>query len=91
MHNYSGCFEESGKIPGSFAISWEQRKLENILSLENGFAFQSEYFVEEKTGYVVATPGNVSVEGGFICEGGKNYSVSAPFNERLTIKSQALK
>lgn len=27
MHNYSGCFEESGKIPGSFAISWEQRKL----------------------------------------------------------------
>lgn len=87
MHNYSGCFEESGKIPGSFAISWEQRKLENILSLENGFAFQSEYFVEEKTGYVVATPGNVSVEGGFICEGGKNYSVSAPFNERFIFKS----
>ena len=26
MHNYSDCFEESGKIPGSFAISWEQRK-----------------------------------------------------------------
>lgn len=87
MDNYSGCFEESGKIPGSFAISWEQRKLENILSLENGFAFQSEYFVEEKTGYVVATPGNVSVEGGFICEGGKNYSVSAPFNERFIFKS----
>lgn len=61
--------------------------MENILSLENGFAFQSEYFVEEKTGYVVATPGNVSVEGGFICEGGKNYSVSAPFNERFIFKS----
>lgn len=30
MHNYSGCFEESGKIPGSFAISWEQRKLSEI-------------------------------------------------------------
>ena len=54
-----------------YSDDWEQRKLENILSLENGFAFQSEYFVEEKTGYVVATPGNVSVEGGFICEGGK--------------------
>ena len=27
MHNYSDCFEESGKIPGSFSISWEQRKL----------------------------------------------------------------
>ena len=70
-----------------FTDAWEQRKLENILSLENGFAFQSEYFVEEKTGYVVATPGNVSVEGGFICEGGKNYSVSAPFNERFIFKS----
>mgnify|MGYP004694440803 CR=1 FL=1 len=70
-----------------YSDDWEQRKLENILSLENGFAFQSEYFVEEKTGYVVATPGNVSVEGGFICEGGKNYSVSAPFNERFIFKS----
>lgn len=31
MHNYSGCFEESGKIPGSFAISWEQRKLGELV------------------------------------------------------------
>jgi len=32
MHNYSDCFEESGKIPGSFSISWEQRKLgDNIV------------------------------------------------------------
>lgn len=30
MHNYSCYFEESGKIPGSFAISWEQRKLGDI-------------------------------------------------------------
>lgn len=31
MHNYSDCFEESGKIPGSFAISWEQRKLGELV------------------------------------------------------------
>lgn len=33
MDNYSGCFEESGKIPGSFAISWEQRKLGNMMDV----------------------------------------------------------
>ena len=62
---------------------WEQRKLGEMLSLENGYAFQSEFFVDEKTGLVVATPGNVSVEAGFICEGGKNYSVDGPCPERF--------
>ena len=32
MHNYSDCFEESGKIPGSFSISWEQRKFSEGVS-----------------------------------------------------------
>lgn len=36
MHNYSGCFEESGKIPGSFAISWEQRKFSEMVIIERG-------------------------------------------------------
>lgn len=31
MYNYSCCLEESGEIPGSFAISWEQRKLGDVL------------------------------------------------------------
>ena len=35
MHNYSGCFEESGKIPGSFSISWEQRKFSDIALRES--------------------------------------------------------
>ena len=30
MYNYSCYLEESGEIPGSFAISWEQRKLSEI-------------------------------------------------------------
>lgn len=36
MDNYSGCFEESGKIPGSFAISWEQRKFSELVTIERG-------------------------------------------------------
>ena len=42
MHNYSDCFEESGKIPGSFSISWEQRKLGELGSLKNGMNFSKE-------------------------------------------------
>ena len=38
MHNYSGCFEESGKIPGSFAISWEQRKFSDIAARESSIS-----------------------------------------------------
>ena len=30
MHNYSCYLEEPGEIPGSFAISWEQRKLGDV-------------------------------------------------------------
>ena len=50
MHNYSDCFEESGKIPGSFAISWEQRKLGDIASsFEYGLnAAAKEYDGENK-------------------------------------------
>lgn len=36
MHNYSCYLEESGEIPGSFAISWEQRKLGDIADIVGG-------------------------------------------------------
>lgn len=36
MHNYSCYLEESGEIPGSFAISWEQRKVSGIGNIVTG-------------------------------------------------------
>ena len=36
MHNYSCYLEESGEIPGSFAISWEQRKTIDIADYSKG-------------------------------------------------------
>lgn len=69
-----------------YTDDWEQRKLREVLSLENGYAFQSEYFVDEKTGFVVATPGNVSVEGGFICDGGKNYSIEGQYPVKFVFR-----
>lgn len=82
MFPRAGANAPEVRFPG-FTGAWEQRKLGEMLSLENGYAFQSEFFVDEKTGLVVATPGNVSVEAGFICEGGKNYSVDGPCPKRF--------
>lgn len=52
------------RFPG-FTDSWKQSKLGDILSLENGFAFKSEFFQEENSTTIVLTPGNVAVGGGF--------------------------
>ena len=54
---------------------WEQRKLGEVLKLENGYAFKSQFFSDNETNIIVATPGNVSVDGGFIEEGGKYYKI----------------
>ncbi len=61
-----------------YTDDWKQRKLGDVLALENGYAFQSDYFVDDSTGLVVATPGNVNIDGGFIEDGGKNYSHEGP-------------
>lgn len=70
-----------------YTDDWEQRKLGDVLSLENGYAFQSEFFTDEKTGRIVTTPGNVSVDGGFIRSGGKNYSAQGPCPNKFIFQS----
>ena len=52
MHNYSGCFEESGKIPGSFAISWEQRKLGDLVIGHNAGIYISKEDYGEGTNII---------------------------------------
>ena len=44
MYNYSCCLEESGEIPGSFAISWEQRKVGDYYEFKNGLNKCKEFF-----------------------------------------------
>ena len=58
-----------------YSEDWEQRKLGEVLKLENGYAFKSQFFSDNETNIIVATPGNVSVDGGFIEEGGKYYKI----------------
>ena len=69
-----------------FTEDWEQRKLGELLSLENGYAFKSDYFVEKDTGIVVTTPGNVNIDGGFNVSGGNNYLAEGPYPARFVFK-----
>ena len=48
---------ESGKIPGSFAISWEQRKLEEIVNFYSGLTYTPKDVQEE--GVLVLRSSNV--------------------------------
>lgn len=61
------------------AEAWEQRKLKDILSLENGFAFKSKFFQEENSTTIVLTPGNVAIGGGFQNDKGRYYNAEGIF------------
>ncbi|EAG2977679.1 hypothetical protein B4Y22_17865, partial [Listeria monocytogenes] len=52
------------RFPG-FTDDWEQRKLGELIDIENGYAFKSEYFIDEKNRHIVLTPGSVKIGGGF--------------------------
>ncbi|MGG5335271.1 restriction endonuclease subunit S [Enterococcus sp. AZ154] len=67
-------------------VAWEQRELGEVVNLENGYAFKSDYFVEEETGIEVLTPGNVNIGGGFQADKGRNYSVKGPAPEKFVFK-----
>ncbi|SON51443.1 restriction endonuclease subunit S [Vibrio tapetis] len=58
-----------------FEDEWEEKPLGDVLSLANGYAFKSEYFCKDKTGYEVLTPGSVHIGGGFQYGKGQNYKL----------------
>ena len=66
MHNYSGCFEESGKIPGSFSISWEQRKLGDVVQITMGQSPDGSTYSDEPSDYILVQ-GNADLQNGWVC------------------------
>ena len=76
----------SGKVPQirfkGFGGEWEEKTLGNVLRIENGFAFKSRCFCDEKTGVVVLTPGSVRIGGGF--QDGKGHFYKS--NDDIPIK-----
>ncbi len=69
------------RFPG-FTDAWVERKLGELIELRNGYAFQSRYFLDKPSGYVVTTPGNVKIGGGFNENGGQYYDPAGEFPEK---------
>jgi type I restriction enzyme S subunit len=66
--------EKSFDLPNG----WEWGRVGDLLSLKNGYAFKSKHFVENKSEYILATPGNFYEEGGFRHRGEKTKYYDGP-------------
>lgn len=44
---------------------WKKCKLGDVISIKHGFAFKGDFFVETPTPYILVTPGNFNIGGGF--------------------------
>lgn len=73
------------RFPG-FTEDWEERKLGEVIDIENGYAFKSEYFSDEEKRHIVLTPGSVKIGGGFQKDKGRYYDVSGVFPEKFIFK-----
>ncbi|WP_156029322.1 MULTISPECIES: hypothetical protein [Sphingomonadales] len=45
--------------------NWAQVRLDDLITVQHGFAFKGEYFVDYVTSDVLVTPGNFAIGGGF--------------------------
>ena len=84
-------FPKNGaKVPelrfAGFADDWEEHKLGEVIDIENGYAFKSEYFSDEEKRHIVLTPGSVKIGGGFQKDKGRYYDVSGVFPEKFIFK-----
>src|SRR6266496_420272 len=57
---------------------WESRYLEEVIEIRHGFPFKGEYFRDEPTEYVLLTPANFAVGGGFRFDKVKYYDGPIP-------------
>ncbi len=44
---------------------WSGTTLGKLIRIKHGFAFKGEHFTDQNTGWLVTTPGNFAIGGGF--------------------------
>ncbi|EPS2849968.1 restriction endonuclease subunit S [Listeria monocytogenes] len=71
-----------------FYEAWEQRKLNDIVKLENGYAFKSTYFSDVPSKTIVLTPGNVRIGGGFKNGKGRYYNEISEFPHKFIFQPE---
>ena len=57
---------------------WQQYAVGDICTIKHGFAFKGIHFCEEQTKYIVTTPGNFALGGGFKLDKPKYYNGPIP-------------
>lgn len=62
---------------------WPTKKLSDLVTIKHGFAFKGEFFSDEPTSFVLTTPGNFAIGGGFQVGKKKYYSGSIPPDYQL--------
>lgn len=50
---------------GEIPEDWEVKSLGDIFSIKHGYGFEGQFFSSENNQYIVVTPGNFKLEGGF--------------------------
>lgn len=64
--------------PNNLSKGWRWGKLEEIISVKHGYAFEGKYFSEEATENILLTPGNIKIGGGFNYNKFKYYEGEIP-------------
>ena len=66
---------------------WEWVRVGDLLSLKNGYAFKSKYFIEKTSEFILTTPGNFYEEGGFRHRGEKTKYYEGPIDPEYIFDS----
>ncbi|PWI29765.1 restriction endonuclease subunit S [Flavobacteriaceae bacterium LYZ1037] len=69
-----------------FTEDWKPTVLGSFVDLENGFAFKSRFFQDDKSKVLVLTPGNVNIGGGFQHGKGQYYNPKKELTNRFVFK-----
>lgn len=68
---------------GSSTNDWERKKIDDVCTVEHGYAFKGQYFKENPTENVLLTPGNFAIGGGFTDTKMKYYD--GPISEKFIL------
>ena len=69
--------------PFELPNGWEWCRVDDLLSIKNGYAFKSKYFNLESGSYILATPGNFYESGGFRHRGNKTKFYEGPVQDEF--------
>lgn len=75
--------------PENLPEGWRWGKLEEIISVKHGYAFEGKYFTEDINENILLTPGNFKIGGGFNYSKFKYYNGEIP-NDYILLKNDLI-